>query len=152
MGANLTYTNPALRNDTINWSIWITRTLNLSGFRLDAMKHMSQSFVLEFITRLQQEFDPDFLFIGEYWKWGDSPFLAAIAKKMEGRCRLYDTQLFYNFSDYSLGKKKDLRRVLEGSLVEIDPGCAVVSSPIFSFFPHYLTFDIDSLTRPCRQW
>lgn len=148
MGANLTYNaNPDLRADVINWGIWIVRTLGLSGFRLDAMKHMSQSFTLEFMQRLQQEFGPDFFFVGEYWKW-DSSFLANMAKKMEGRCRLYDTQLFYNFSDYSLGKKKDLRRVLEGSLVELDPRHAVVCILPYSAISSSLTSILDSRRKP----
>lgn len=132
LGANLTYNSPALRADVIEWGLWIVRTLNLSGFRLDAMKHMSQSFVLFFMRCMQQEFGSDFLFIGEYWKW-DSRFLANIAKKMEGRCRLYDTQLFYNFSDYSLGKREDLRNISEGTLIERDPAHSVASRLAFSY-------------------
>jgi alpha-amylase len=126
MFTNLYYDSVALRTEVMNWGIWIVRELGLSGFRLDAMKHMSRSFVLEFITRMQKEFGRDFFILGEYWKW-DSEFLADIAKKMEGRCRLYDTHLCYNLSNYSVGKRKDLRRVLEGTLVEIDSEHAVVS-------------------------
>lgn len=125
LGTNLAYSpNPDLREDVIKWGLWIVHELGLTGFRLDAMKHMSQAFVLKFMTRLQQEVGPNLSFIGEYWKW-DSQFLANMAAKMQGRCRFYDTQLFYNFSDFSLGKKNDLRQLLEGSLVEIDPSHAV---------------------------
>lgn len=135
MGSNLSYTSPALQDDVLAWGTWITYTLGLSGFRLDAIKHMSQAFVLEFITRMQQEFGSDFFFVGEYWKW-DSAFLAQIIKRMEGRCRLYDVQLCYNFSDYSVGKKKDLRRVLESTLTELDAQHSVVRAFFLQFKNH----------------
>lgn len=125
MGANLDYSNPSLRQDVLNWSLWITQELGLSGFRLDALKHVSRSFVLELIDHVQNIHGNGFFFVGEYWKW-DSKFLADICEKMQGKCSLYDTQLACSFSDYSTGKKTDLRRVLEGSLVELRPECAVV--------------------------
>ena len=145
MFTNLDYQNEELRADTIAWGSWITRELELSGFRLDAMKHLPRSYVLEFIKRMQQKFGDDFFVVGEYWKWGHSPFLADIVQKMEGRCRLYDVQLCYNFSDYSVGKQKDLRRILEGSLVEVDAEHAVVSRPELRL---YRTNPFDPHTKP----
>lgn len=113
------YTSPELHQDVLNWGVWIVKELNLAGFRLDAIKHMSRSFTLDFIEHLQNTFGPDFFIVGEYWK-ADSVFLTTVIHKLQSRLHLYDVQLSYNFSDISIGKQRDLRRVLEGSLVELN--------------------------------
>ena len=125
MFSNLDYSQPAVRQDVLNWGSWITNELNLSGFRLDAMKHYSQDFQKEFVKHMDSQFGRDFFFVGEYWKW-DSYALSGIIGKFKGRISLYDVQLVYNFSDLSQDKQIDLRRVFDGALVQLHPQRAVV--------------------------
>jgi alpha-amylase len=131
MFANLDYSQPSVRHDIFNWSSWITEELSLSGLRLDAMKHYSQSFQRELVAHLDSQFGRDFFFVGEYWTW-DSYLLSSIIGKFKGRISLFDVQLVYNLSEVSMQKQRDLRRVFDGALVQLHPQRAVVR---FSLFP-----------------
>lgn len=125
MFADVDHSHPAVRNDIFEWGSWITSSLNLSGMRLDAIKHYSLSFLEAFISHLDT-LHKDQFFIGEYWD-AKTEVLEKVIQKFHGRLNLFDVQLVYTFSDYSKGKRDDLRTVLNGSLVQRDPAHAVVS-------------------------
>jgi alpha-amylase len=137
MGNDLDYSQPDVRNDAMQWGIWITQRLGLAGFRLDAVKHFSSSFLRAWIAHIDAASSngseaPKLLMIGEYWR-GDLPPLGAILRKFEGRLRLFDVPLASNMSKLSLEKEKgDLRTLMHNSLLKHYPGQAVVC--IFNHF------------------
>ena len=149
MFANVDYSQPAVREDVLRWSTWITRELGLSGFRLDAMKHYSQDFQKQLVQNLDQAFGKDFFVVGEYWK-SDSLALGNVIGKFKGRISLFDVQLVYNLSDISAAKpgsmKGDLRKVFEGSLVALHPQRAV------TFVANHDTQEFQSLAAPVEEW
>jgi alpha-amylase len=126
MFANVNYFHPDVRQDVLNWSIWATRTVGLSGLRLDASKHYSLRFQYELVQHLQSNFGKDFFIVGEYWKW-DTNVLCKVIDAFKHRISLFDVQLMYNLHDISTGKNKDLGSVFKGALIEKRPRNAIVS-------------------------
>lgn len=127
MFADLDHSHPDVRSDIFKWGNWITSTLNLSGMRLDAIKHYSLSFIADLIHHLDTSTSrgKKLFFVGEYWD-SDSGALEKVIRKFHGRLNLFDVQLVYNFSDFSKGKQQDLRNVFDGTLVQRDHAHAVV--------------------------
>ncbi|KAF1960771.1 glucan 1,4-alpha-maltohexaosidase precursor [Byssothecium circinans] len=121
---NLDYTNHELREDVKNWGVWVTKELNLAGFRLDAMQHFSQRFSTEWITHVREEIGRDILMVGEYWN-GNVDILADFLRRSPEDLHLYDAPLLYNFGRLSWSKRPDLRRVFDRTLVKLRPENAV---------------------------
>lgn len=159
MFADIDHRHPPVRADLLEWSSWITRTLGLSGMRLDAIKHYSNAFQVELVRHLQSHFGPDFFVVGEYWTWNPLT-LSNVIGKFKGRVSLFDVQLVYNFSDYSKQRstrggrvhkssspvKGDLRRIFEGSLLEMHPRRSV------TFVANHDTQEGGSLEAVVQSW
>jgi alpha-amylase len=53
MFSNLDFTNQEVQDDVKSWGEWVVRELSLSGFRLDAVRHVG-SFYWEFLSSLSR--------------------------------------------------------------------------------------------------
>ncbi len=128
MFADIDHSHPAVRTDIFNWSSWITSSLELGGMRLDAIKHYSLAFLRDLIRHIDTNAPKgkSLFFVGEYWD-ANTAALEKVIQQFHGRMNLFDVQLVYNFSDFSKGRKWDLKAVLDGSLVQRVPKHAVVS-------------------------
>ncbi|RMZ75114.1 hypothetical protein DV737_g5449, partial [Chaetothyriales sp. CBS 132003] len=149
MFADVDYAQPAVQEDVLRWSLWITRELGISGFRLDASKHYSLNFQRQLVQTLDQAFGKNFFVVGEYWN-PDSFALGNIIGKFKGRISLFDVQLVYNLSEISSAKasdpKGDLRKAFEGSLVSLHPQRAV------TFVANHDTQEFQALAAPVEEW
>lgn len=69
------YDIPAARKWSIDDAVWWAKEYDIDGYRLDAIKHVPDSWMLEFRQRFNQEFpNPDggrFYLVGETYTWGD---------------------------------------------------------------------------------
>lgn len=54
MFANIDYSHPDVRKEMIAWGKWLVDTLQCSGFRLDAIKHINHDFIKEFAAALKK--------------------------------------------------------------------------------------------------
>ncbi|KAF9883171.1 hypothetical protein FE257_003891 [Aspergillus nanangensis] len=124
MFADLDYSNREVRNDVLNWVKWMGTQLPLSGMRLDAAKHYSVDFQRKLIDRIRATYGPKCFIVGEYWK-EQTGFLVNYLEKMEYRLSLFDSALVGRFSRISTTKGADIRRVLDGTLVQSKPDHAV---------------------------
>src|SRR6056297_3616515 len=68
MGADLDYENQAVREDVINWGLWIINEIGFDGFRFDASKHVDNKFLKNFIEKTDESSEKNLLFIGESWE------------------------------------------------------------------------------------
>jgi len=126
MGNNLDHSRKEVRDDLHAWAEWIVNEVGLSGFRLDAVKHMSQSFLKEWIECLDTVFPSHLFFVGEYWR-EDLHVLGPVIEKFNGRLRLFDVALAGNMSKISHDPvTADFREVFEGTLTKHYPEQAVV--------------------------
>ena len=54
MFANIDYSHPDVRKEMIAWGKWLVDTLQCSGFRLDAIKHINHDFIKEFAAAMKK--------------------------------------------------------------------------------------------------
>ncbi|KAK9469356.1 glycoside hydrolase superfamily [Lipomyces arxii] len=126
MFADIDHSHPEVKKDINAWGEWIAKRLSLRGMRFDAVKHFSEEYMMEFIGNLRDNFNRDFFFVGEFWK--DSledmcGYLDRVGKYQQ--FSLFDAPLVYNFSEASKTESYDLRKIFDGSLVQIRPIDAV---------------------------
>ena len=125
--ANFDSSNSEVRSDAKRWGEWITNELSLSGFRIDAIKHISRDFAKDWIGHLNGVFGSNRLFfLGEYWAPpAGAAELCDFLDKMEHSMSLYDPGLVTRFSILSKTERADLRTVFDGTLVQARPTSAV---------------------------
>lgn len=54
MGADVEHAHPDVRQDLLNWGVWMVKTFPISGFRFDAVKHISRTFIHDFVKRTRE--------------------------------------------------------------------------------------------------
>lgn len=149
MGNNLDHSQIEVRDDLHVWGEWIVNEVGLSGFRLDAVKHMSQSFLKEWIQHLDEKFQRRLFFVGEYWR-GDLEVLGPVIEKFNGRLHLFDVALAGNMSKMSHDPvAADLRNVFDGTLTKHYPGQAVTFILNHDTQPRY---ERDHHVVPISSW
>jgi len=147
MGNDLDHSQKEVRDDLHAWAEWIVKEVGVSGFRLDAVKHMSQSFLKEWIECLDTKFPKHLFFVGEYWR-GDLDVLGPVIEKFNGRLHLFDVALAGNMSKISHDPvAADLRKVFEGTLTKHYPEQAVVGPTLAQVHPRKPTFARMSFTN-----
>jgi len=84
MGADVAHAHPSVSEDLMNWGDWTLRTFPLSGFRFDAVKHISREFISNFVKHVRKvahesrqskgesqpdsaEDGPHVFAVGEFW-------------------------------------------------------------------------------------
>jgi len=127
MFSDVDYSQPDVREDVLNWGVWITKELGLAGMRIDAVKHISSAFIKDFIDHINKHCGPDFFIVGENFNH-DSKALAKYMDEFDDRMYLYDIKLMYNIFDAAEGNKTDLCTIFDDSLVRLRPHRTMVST------------------------
>jgi alpha-amylase len=125
LGNDLDLDHPEVVGELNRWGAWVSKELNLDGMRLDAIKHMSDQFVKQFLESVRKERGDEFYAVGEYWS-GDLDSLGRYLGAVDGCIDLFDVPLHYNmFAASQQGKKYDMRQLLQGTLISISSDHAV---------------------------
>jgi alpha-amylase len=145
MGSDIDYDHPEVAEDTINWGKWLAKELPLKGVRFDAVKHYSEEYLRRFITAMDETHGEGWFFVGEFWK--DSlDDMTRYLERMGRKFSLFDAPLVYNFSEISRGNGADLRRVFDGTLVDVMPVNAV------TLVMNHDTQPYQALEAPIEGW
>ncbi|MFC4986173.1 alpha-amylase family glycosyl hydrolase [Salinicoccus siamensis] len=121
MFSDIDYDHPDVKEEMIGWGRWLTDTLNVDGFRLDAVKHIDSTFIAEFIEALEAHADRDLYFFGEFWN-PDVEAKEGFLKDVEFDIDLFDVKLHYNlFEAANEYEGYDLTQIFDGTLVQEDP-------------------------------
>ncbi len=107
------------------WVRWFIETTGVTGFRLDAVKHIDSEFMAEFINEVRQNLAPNLYAFGEYWK-DDTDATERYLDAVDHEFGLVDVVLHMNF--YEAGQKGrdfNLASILEGTLMQENPAYAV---------------------------
>ena len=67
LGNDIDLNHPEVVTELNRWGKWVSNELNLDGMRLDAIKHMKDQFVKQFLEAVRTERGEDFFAVGEYW-------------------------------------------------------------------------------------
>lgn len=124
MGSDVDLDNPEVRAQLEKWGSWYLGLTGVDGVRLDAVKHMSRSFYLEWLDRMRRLTGKELFAVGEYWSQNVGELVSYLGD--EKTMSLFDVPLHFNFFRASTaGDDIDLTHILDGSLVNEDPVHAV---------------------------
>lgn len=125
MGADIDFSNQEVREELMKWGAWYTETAKLDGYRLDAVKHINKYFYKDWLYSMRKSADKELFSVGEYWHW-DVNLLKDYINATDGLTSLFDVPLHFNFHNCSKAHGNyDLRTILNGSLIKVDPLHAV---------------------------
>jgi alpha-amylase len=100
LGSEIRYADQNQVNETIKWGNWMTTTLNLDGYRLDATKHMLTSFVNTWLDNVKGTSGR--FAVSEAW-FANLTDMNNYASATGGRTSLFDVPLHYTFKAMSDG-------------------------------------------------
>ena len=104
MGADVDYENQNVVDEVTEWGAWITGERNNSqvefdGFRLDAVKHVENQFVSDWISSVQSaNSSEDIFFVGEAWYENVNDLVSYLDKINNPNLKLFDFALRSNFA------------------------------------------------------
>lgn len=125
MGADVDVQNPEVKQELIRWGIWYLKNSGADAFRLDAVKHISASFLAEWLSALRRKTGKELFAVGEYWNYDLSALETFLART--GSCMsLFDVPLHAHFNEASRsGGAYDLRNLFAGTLTDARPELSV---------------------------
>lgn len=125
MYADIDYGHPAVVEEVKKWADWYIKETGVDGFRLDAIKHINDHFVQEFVETIRAQHGDDFYVVGEYWKYRYGT-IKEYLEATDFSLDLFDVPLHQNFHVASQqGKDYDLRELFKETLVAKNPTHAV---------------------------
>lgn len=127
MFADIDHNHPDVKRELFNWSIWLINELKLDGMRFDALKHIDDIFIKEFMKNIRDngEKTDNFYFFGEYWITDPNDvnkYLYDTKYNMD----LFDVALHYNIEEASKNAYNyDMRKIFDNTIVSQHPEIAV---------------------------
>ncbi len=119
------FDHPEVVDQMKRWGVWISETLDADGMRLDALKHIENSFIADFMHAVRAARGKEFYAVGEYWS-GDFADLEAYLDAVDHSVDLFDAPLHFKlFQASQEGGGFDMRTLLDDTLVKKYPTLAV---------------------------
>ena len=125
LGADVDYSKPSVRSETIKWGEWLTDTLNLDGYRMDAVKHIDSTFVKEFLDAMRAHTKKDMFAVSEF-AWGEIKGLENYLNQENWNQTLFDFGLKNAFANMARAKGRfDIGYIKQESFAYAHPDFAV---------------------------
>jgi alpha-amylase len=125
MACDLDTSSAEVVQELKHWGEWVSDTLKIDGFRLDAVKHIRASFFPEWLSHVRKYTKKELFTVGEYWS-DNIEDLHHFIGNTGGQLSLFDVPLHYNLQAASRGGGNyDMSRIFEGTLVQHQPALAV---------------------------
>ena len=126
MFSDIDFDHPEVIQNVKDWASWFIETTGISGFRLDAIKHIDRKVVADLVSILTDAMGAEnFYVFGEYWV-ADYESKVDYLEDIEYGFDLVDVKLHMNFFDASKqGESYDLSRIFDGTLMKENPWNAV---------------------------
>lgn len=147
MNADIEFRNPSVREELKYWGRWCLETTGVGGFRLDAVKHMTPTFIKEWVEHMQETSEVPLLVIAEYWNVHNVDALLQYIDATDRYVQLFDAPLHHNFFvAANLGNEYDMRTIFDGSLVQAMPDRAI------TMVDNHDTQPLQDLESPVEAW
>ncbi|BGP17291.1 hypothetical protein JCM10213v2_005309 [Rhodosporidiobolus nylandii] len=142
MFADIDHSHPRVREEMFHWGEWVLKETGAAGFRFDAIKHIDEGFIADFVRETRDRMDN----VGEFWK--DSlDSLTGYVERCPEQISVFDTPLHYNFKQASdEAENYDIRQVFDGTLVQAHPIDAV------TLVENHDTQPTQALESPVGTW
>ncbi len=125
MFADIDHDHPAVQSEITQWLDWMLEKTKVDGIRFDAIKHIEDSFILDVVSRLNENWAEKNLFLfGEHWVYNPEA-TNHFLEQTEFKLALFDVALHFNMHNASVNHDYDLRKIFDNSLVREHPGKAV---------------------------
>ncbi|MCR5608124.1 MAG: alpha-amylase [Lachnospiraceae bacterium] len=101
-GLDIDFNNTNVRNELTNWGKWFVNETNIDGFRLDAVKHIDNTFYKEWLSSVRSATGKELFTVGEYASGSTSElngYLTAVNSSMS----VFDFPLHYKFNEAGKG-------------------------------------------------
>ncbi|UQZ33980.1 alpha-amylase [Paenibacillus sp. PK3_47] len=136
MFANIDYHDEEVRNEMLEWGKWLVDTLQCSGYRLDAIKHINHEFIKEFAAEMTRKRGEDFYIVGEFWN-SNLEACREFLNTVDYQIDLFDVSLHYKLYGAALaGRDFDMTTIFDDTLVQTHPLNAVTFVDNHDSQPH----------------
>ncbi|MEK4061311.1 MULTISPECIES: alpha-amylase [Paenibacillus] len=136
MFANIDYSHEEVKHEMLEWGKWLVDTLQCSGYRLDAIKHINHEFIKEFAAEMGKKRGEDFYIVGEFWN-SNLEACREFLNTVDYQIDLFDVSLHYKLYSAALeGRDFDLTQIFNDTLVQTHPGNAVTFVDNHDSQPH----------------
>ncbi len=147
MFCDVDFRNEALRNELDRWGQWYHEQLQFDGMRLDAVKHISPKFYVQWLANIRQATGKPLFAVGEYWAPGRLPKLLQYLEATNETMSLFDSSLHRNFHLASTaGNEYDMSKIFDETLTQARPELSV------TVVDNHDTQPLQSLEAPVDQW
>ena len=125
MGADVDVCDAEVGAELRRWGLWFLKKSGADGFRLDAVKHISASFLAGWLSALREATGRELFAVGEYWNYDCSALEAFLSRT--GNCMsLFDVPLHGHFREAShSGGTYDMRGLFADTLTDSRPELSV---------------------------
>ncbi|MDD8048151.1 MAG: alpha-amylase [Thomasclavelia sp.] len=124
MGTDLDFDNKETVEEVYNWTNWYLDISKIDGLRMDALKHISSSFMRDYIKHFKT-IKKDLFVVGEYWN-GDGNKLLKYLDDVDNELSLFDVALHFNmYKAATSNGEYDLREIFNDTIVASRPSNAV---------------------------
>ncbi|GMA08339.1 hypothetical protein GCM10025886_14900 [Tetragenococcus halophilus subsp. flandriensis] len=125
MFADIDYKHPDVHDELLKWGSWLVDYIQIDGMRFDALKHIQDAFIVDFIKYVEETSDRHIYFFGEYWVY-DKNKENSYLYQTKYHTDLFDVALHYHLAEASTNAANyDMRKVFDNTLVQEHPGIAV---------------------------
>ena len=146
MGSDIDFESEKVVTELKSWGEWYVNFANLDGFRLDAIKHITNSFYPDWLSTVRNSTGKDLFSVGEYWS-GNVKELQSYIEATNSSTNLFDVPLHYNLNKASTGNGNfDLTKLFTNTLVQTNPELAV------TFVDNHDTQTGQSLASEVTAW
>ncbi|MEO6949176.1 MAG: alpha-amylase [Ginsengibacter sp.] len=144
---DIDFRNPAVNEELQKWGKWYWDQVHFDAVRLDAVKHITPSFYVEWLQKLRENTGKDIFAVGEYWAPGQLSLLQEYINQTNNQMSLFDSSLHNNFCLASNnGNNYDIRRIFDETLVQVNPTKAV------TVVANHDTQPLQALEAPIEPW
>ena len=126
MGLDIDTSHPDVYEELCRYGEWLVNNIGIDGFRIDAIKHIRESFSPNFLARIRETTSKDVFAVGEFWEDNDVWKLINFISGTNYSLSLFDFRLRENFWQAANGGAQySLKRIFDNTLVEHSPVHAV---------------------------
>ncbi len=116
MGDDVDYQNSKVKDEIKAWGKWIINEVDFDGFRLDAIRHVDNDFVSEWLDEVWSGTGKDVFFVGEAWIEDINYLVSYLQAVNNPLMKVFDFPLYNTFRTLSNGSL-DLRSLSNVGLV-----------------------------------
>ncbi len=125
LGCDVDVQQPDVKKELIRLGLFTLRKTGVDGFRLDAVKHISASFMEEWLSALRQQTGQELFSVGEYWS-SNLSLLLNYLESVHYSMSLFDVPLHYRFYEASRSDGSfDMGSLLNDTMTKAQPNYAV---------------------------